>query len=157
MISNRLTTETFFKHLSIKVLKNYSGRAKLKLEEEIRQNIGTREFVVAGAFYNTLVSLNEDIDETCNTLFKKLSIHKLDILPESDNKLMDFLTPFTKDSKEISSAMGIESPRLSKLKSGESKSLFPNEVYSLAKAFSLKPSELFDYFYGDGERPKVGV
>jgi len=31
------------------------------------------------------------------------------------------------------------------------------QVYALAKTLQIKPSQLFDYFHGDGERPIIGI
>lgn len=34
---------------------------------------------------------------------------------------------------------------------------YPYQVSALAKISQIKPSQLFDYFHGDGERPIIGL
>ncbi|HAE69330.1 Uncharacterised protein [Sphingobacterium multivorum] len=34
---------------------------------------------------------------------------------------------------------------------------YPYQVYALAKILQIKPSQLFDYFHGDDERPIIGL
>lgn len=33
----------------------------------------------------------------------------------------------------------------------------PFQVYALAKISEIKPRQLFNYFYGDGPRPMIGI
>jgi hypothetical protein len=148
----------YFLEFALKIIsKENSGKSKRALETQVEKIIGTRKVVLAHSFYTVSVLLNVDIDSLCDELFNNIKPTKLYPISESENKLSDFLSPFVQDIKVISSAVAIKNSRLSRLLSGEFKHLYPNEVYSMAIFFGLKPNQLFCYFYGEGERPIVGV
>ncbi len=52
-------------------------------------------------------------------------------------------------------------PQVSPLKiirhANDGTDFYPYQVYALAKISQIQPSQLFDYFYGDGERPIIGL
>lgn len=154
---NKLQTD-YFLGLALKVIsKEYSGKSKPELEILVRDILGKRNLVLAESFYGVLQLLNMNIDVTCDKVFKEHKFTRLHLVSESGNKLKDFLSPFVQGTKDVASAANIENTRLSRLLKGEFMHLYPTEVYGLAKSLGLKPSQLFHYFYGDGERPVVGV
>lgn len=157
MKNNQLQTQEFLGFVLKIIAKEYRGKSKRDLEAKVKDMLGTRKLVLAASFYNVLKLLNADVDVACDKLFKNHKFSLLDLLPESDNRLKDFLSIFIQETKDIASAAKIENTRLSRLLSGEFMHLYPDEVYGLAKSFSLNPSQLFDYFYGDGDRPVVGA
>lgn len=157
MKNNKLRTDYFLKFALEIVLKEYTGESKLEYEVLVKDILGTRKFVLAESFYKVLQLLNVNIDVSCDKLFQNHTFTLLDLRPESNNKLKDFLSPLVQDTKDVASAAKINNSRLSRLLSGEFKHLYPNEVYGLAKSLGLKPSQLFYYFYGNGKRPIVGV
>ena len=139
------------------ISKEYTRKFKLEREDLVKGILGKRKLVLAESFYKVLHLLNVNIDASCDKLFGDHKYTPIDLKSESNNKLKDFLSPFVQDTKDVASASNIENSRLSRLLSGEFKHLYPNEVYGLAKSLGLKPSQLFHYLYGDGERPVVGV
>ncbi|PRD46913.1 helix-turn-helix domain-containing protein [Sphingobacterium haloxyli] len=106
-------------------------------------------------FYNVLKLLNEDIDKVCKTFYSQHSAHILDSLKKTENRFANLISPYLNSQNQISESSQISSKRFNRLFAGELKELYADEVYGLAKAFDLKPSQLFEYFYGDGERPVV--
>ncbi|AIM36174.1 hypothetical protein KO02_05295 [Sphingobacterium sp. ML3W] len=148
-----------FKYFTSKTLdKNYKGKEKRDLEKEINQKIGTREFVLAKIFYAIIKQLGLNIDETCLILLPiAQSLPDLNLFPNKENKLNSFISTYSKELKEIADSAGIEYNRFIKLHNGEYSNLYPNDVNGLAIAFNILPSQLFEYFYGDGERPMIGL
>ena len=108
-------------------------------------------------FYKVLKFLNEDIDKICKTFYSQNAAHILDSFKSTENRFINLISPFLNSQNQISESSQINSKRFNRLFAGELKELYADEVYGLAKAFDLKPSQLFNYFYGDGERPVVGV
>jgi len=157
LIDNKLKSKYFLECVLAIRSKELTESSKQEIESQIKDLLGTRKFILAESFYNVLISLNIDIDDFCDNIFGKLKITTLYPLPESDNKLNDFISPFVQDTKEIASAIVVDNSRLSRLLSGEFKHLYPNEVYSIAIFFGLRPQQLFQYLYGGGMRPIVGL
>lgn len=157
MKNKELYTDSLLSFVLKIASKDYSSKSRRELETQVRKMLGSRKLVLAVSFYNVSTLLDLDIDAFSERFFGNYKFKKLDLTPTSDNRLKDFLTPYTRDVKEISTAANIENTRLSRLLSGEFAHLYPSEVYGLAKAFGLNPSQLFDFFYGKGPRPVVGV
>lgn len=155
--NNELNTITFLDFALKIVSKNYTGKSKRDVETQIKKTLGTRKLILATSFYSVLKLLDLDVDLLSEKFFKNHKFSPLDLTPESDNRLKDFLSPYILDVKTVSNAANIENTRLSRLLSGEFTHLYPNEVYGLSKAFGLNSSQLFEYFYGNGSRPVVGV
>lgn len=108
-------------------------------------------------FYNVLTYLNEDIDMICKSFFRQHNAQILDSLKKTDNKFFNLISPYLNSQNQISERSQIKSKRFNRLFSGELKELYAEEIYGLATAFGVEPSQLFEYFYGDGERPVVGM
>ncbi|MCL6220664.1 hypothetical protein [Zunongwangia pacifica] len=157
MNNNILSTDFFLKFIFKLISKEYSGKSKKKLENVIEDIVGTRNLVLAESFYNVTQLLNINIDVVCDKLFKDYKFKRLHLISESDNKLKNFLSPFVKGSKDIALAANIENTRFSRLLKGEFVHLYPSEVYGISKSLDIKPSQLFNYLYGDGERPKIEI
>lgn len=157
MKNRELETRIFLDSMLRKLARAYTGKSRRELEAKIREILGSRKLVLAVSFYNVIQLLDLDIDELSEHFFKTHSFSLINLAPESENRLKDFLTPYIQDLKNISKASNIENTRLSRLLSGEFINLYPSEVYGLAKSFGLNPSQLFDYLYGDGDRPVVGL
>lgn len=155
--NNELYTDLFLDYLLKVITRNFTGKVKRELERQIEEFLGSRKLVLATTFYHALQALELDIDKTSEKFFKNHMFTLINLRPETDNRLRDFLAPHILGVKNVSVATNIEYTRLSRLLSGEFSHLYPNEVYGLAKAFSLNPSTLFEYFYGDGPRPVVGL
>ncbi|EKF55077.1 hypothetical protein I215_09451 [Galbibacter marinus] len=157
MGGNKLNNETFLEFALEILSKEYAGESKRELVTNIKDILGTRKIVLAESFYQIILMLKLDIDSVCEILFKEHKVVVLNLVQESDNKLKDFLTPFIYDSSIIASSACIENTRFSRLLKGEFVKLYPSEVYGIAKSFNLMPHQLFHYFYGQGERPLIGV
>ncbi|MGA6119797.1 helix-turn-helix domain-containing protein [Sphingobacterium anhuiense] len=52
---------------------------------------------------------------------------------------------------------GIDNVRLNKLLTDPKKRPYAEELNNIAKLMGIKSSQLFEYFYGDGERPVIGL
>jgi hypothetical protein len=157
LIDNKLETEFFSTFILKSISKRFSGKEKRDFELRVKELLGTRKNILARNFYDVITLLGLDIDLICEKLFKKHKFKLIRHVGDSSNKLRFFLSIFLQDVTQIALATGIENSRITRLLSGEFKNLYPDEVYGLAKAFDLKPSQLFEYFYGDGERPVVGA
>lgn len=157
MSKNRLLASEFIDFL--KKINDNKTHAKQNYDafKEIQQTIDNRKYVTGEVFYEVILKLHLDINIITKDLFSKKGEKKMSFIGEQDNKFRDFISPFTIEMKEIAKIMDAIPSRATKLKTGESKVLYPHEVYGLAIAFGLKPSQLFDYFYGDAERPIVGL
>ena len=157
MTINNLTSETL-KTLCFKILKKELKGRKLEQKfKELSQLIGDRQYVLGRVFYSVSKSLDIDIDLLCTKVFKDYKWLPLFNNVEFQTKIQTFIYPYVNSANNISVAAGIEKTRFSRLQKGELKELYADEVYGLARAFDLKPSQLFEYFYGDGERPVVGI
>ncbi|WP_284180535.1 helix-turn-helix domain-containing protein [Sphingobacterium faecium] len=155
MIISYLNILTFRGFVLNEIKHSHNNSEKRKLEKEIDKLLGTRGLVLGKTFYDVIKLLNLNIDTVCFTLFPKESSSKLNLFPESNNKIHNFISTYIGDLKLLSKTTGIEYNRLTKLFNGEYKNAYPEDINGLAIAFSLKPSQLFEYFYGDGERPVI--
>ncbi|WP_437920416.1 helix-turn-helix domain-containing protein [Sphingobacterium sp. LRF_L2] len=135
-----------------------SDEEKRFLQQKINDTIGTSAQSFSAIKFLIVAKLIKiDIDDLCENVFHDHKWKKLDWSTFGTNHLKTFLTPFTFSQNSIAEYAGIEKARLSRVMNGLLETLYPHEVYGLAKAFDLNPSELFDYFYGNGEKPLVGL
>jgi len=155
MIISYLDISTFRDFVLNEIKQTHTNSEKRRLGKEIDKLLGSRDLVLGKTFYLVIKLLNLNIDTVCFTLFPKQSSSGLNLFPESNNKIYNFISTYIGDLKLLSKATGIEYNRLTKLFNGEYKNAYPEDVNGLAIAFNLKPSQLFEYFYGDGERPII--
>jgi len=109
----------------------------------------------ARSFYNVVSVLDEDIDNLCKIFFKSHPAFKLTSLENHKNKMQGLFKPMINSKRQLSEASGIKETRLGEVFDERYDEMYSYEVYGLAIAGGLKPSQLFDYFYGDGLRPVV--
>lgn len=157
MITNYLKSNKFELFILKGLQKRFNSAEIRKLKKEIPKLLGTRDLILAKTFYEIIKLVKLDIDEVCLALFPNQPSTNLDLLPESENKIRNFLTTYLGDLKLVSKASGIEYDRLRKLFNGEYINAYPEDIYGLSIAFNLKANLLFNYLYGDGERPIVGL
>lgn len=157
MIVKYLETNKFKIFILKSLTKKYSSGEKRKLEKEIDKLLGTRELVLGKTFYTIVNLVKLDINEVCLNLFSNATPSNLILFPDSDNKINNFISTYLGDLRLVSEASGIEYNRLTKLFNGEYKNAYPEDVNGLAIAYGLKPSQLFEYFYGEGPRPIIGI
>lgn len=130
------------------------GETQAKVNQ-ILKNETTR--LTAKSFYDVILLLNQRVDNVCRRFFQGHPAKKLDSLKQSPNKLQNLVNPLLNSRALLSKASGIKETRLGELFQKKFDEIYASEVYGLAIALNLKPSQLFDYFYGDGERPVVSV
>lgn len=148
-----------FRQYVDKVLKQkYKNKPEREAtRDEIQDIIASEGGELFGkTFYIVLKKLEVDINESCDTLFFDVNPALLKDLDGDESKLAKFLAPYTRSESEISDASRVDGARFSRVKNKLLPDLYAFEVYGLAKAFSLKPNQLFNYFYGNGPRPVVG-
>lgn len=107
-------------------------------------------------FYLIINKIEEDIDKVCDILFHDYVWELLDDVKENETKLAKFIYHYTRSDEQIAKAAGIQPSQFNRVKNKKDKDFYAHEVFGLAKTCGLKPSQLFHYFYGDGERPVVG-
>ncbi len=149
----------FKRHINLLIKRRYPRKAEYEANQDKYQSlIGDMGDELYGrTFYTILKRLEEDIDKTSNILFKDYNWTKIENTTSAGTKLAQLISPITKSEAEIAEAAGIKKVRFSRVKNSEIEDLYAWEVYGLAKALGLKPSQLFEYFYGDGERPVIGM
>lgn len=129
-----------------------------ELKEEIESVLETEPLKLSGkSFHKVVLILKEDIDEVCKQFFKGYPAVKLASLKGHSNKMQSLFGPIINSKSQLGSAARIKDFRLTEIFNNGSEAMYAYEVYGLAIAAGLKPSQLFHYFYGDGERPVVGV
>ncbi|RKE45358.1 hypothetical protein [Sphingobacterium detergens] len=155
--SNKL--ELFSKHISSILKKKIKDRSALKKKsEEISNLLSESSPKLDGRiFHKVLIILGEDIDAFCNNYFGKHEGHILASLEKNGNLFHDLINPYINSQNQLSDSSKIIAKRFNRLFSGELKELYADEIYGLSKALACKASELFDYFYGDGPRPMIGI
>lgn len=119
--------------------------------------LGTRKTIRGAVFYEISVLIGINIDILCERVFRNTKYKLLIDLSKAKTKLHAFMMIHSNSDRKISDLTGIETSRLSRLQDGKIKDMYVDEVYALASIFGLKPSQLFEYFYGDGERPIIGL
>ncbi|HWK57306.1 MAG TPA: hypothetical protein VNQ80_08215 [Parapedobacter sp.] len=151
---------TVFRRYVDEILKGrYKNKHKREpIRDEIQDIIASQGGELFGnVFYTILKKLEVDIADACSVLFSDLEPTPLKDLDGDESKLAKFLVPYTRTDSEVSDASLIDGARFSRVKNKLLPDLYAFEVYGLAKAFGLNPSQLFDYFYGDGPRPVTGL
>lgn len=113
--------------------------------------------LTAFSFYKVLQIIGDDFDKICLAFFKDHSAFKLESLNHNANKLDNLFAPLINSRKELSKASSIKETRLSELFKKRFDHLYAYEAFGLSIAAGLKPSQLFEYFYGDGPRPVIGI
>ena|SRR5690606_20388008 len=117
--------------------------------------IEERTLVYADEFYKIIKCTSLDFDESCDEVFKNTDVKTYESKWQSE--LGIFLSEYIKPVNYLPERTGIDGVRFNKLLTDKKKRPYAVELYLIAKVLNLKPSQLFDYFYGDGERPVVGV
>ncbi|SFT15823.1 helix-turn-helix domain-containing protein [Sphingobacterium wenxiniae] len=111
--------------------------------------------VYADEFYRIIKCTPLDFDKSCEEIFKG------DVITTFENKwrskLGTFLFEYIRPQNYLSETTGIDSVRLNKLLKETNKRPYAVELYLIAKVLKIKPSDLFKYFYGDGDKPIAGV
>lgn len=110
----------------------------------------------AKSFYKVTLVLYEDVDKTCNQFFKGYPAFKLASLQQHSNKMEGLFSPLINSKKQLSDASGIKETRLGEVFKKRFEEMYAYEVYGLSIAGGLNPSQLFEYFYGNGPRPVIG-
>jgi len=160
MIDYKKYNSQTFKSLTDEILTN-NFRGKMSYGEtqvkvnQILKNETAR--LTAKSFYNVILLLNQKVDIVCRRFFQGHPAKKLESLEQSPNKLQNLFNPLLNSRAQLSKASGIKETRLGELFQKKFDEIYASEIYGLAIAAGLKPSQLFDYFYGDGERPVVGA
>jgi hypothetical protein len=151
--------EEFFKYILSILKKKIKNKSELKNKsKEISNLLSESSPKLDGRiFHKTLIFLGEDIDTFCNNYFNKHEGYILASLKKNENLFHDLINPYINSQNQISDSSKIIAKRFNRLFSGELKELYPDERYGLSKALACKPSQLFDYFYGEGERPVIGL
>ncbi|WP_286851734.1 MULTISPECIES: hypothetical protein [Sphingobacterium] len=160
MIDNqRNRLEYFTNHISSLLKKKIKDKLELKkMSNQISNFLNESSPKLDGRiFYKVLIFLGEDIDSFCIDYFNKHEGYILASLKKNGNLFHDLIYPYLNSQNQISDSSKIIAKRFNRLFSGELNELYADEIYGLSKALACKPSELFDYFYGDGERPIIGL
>ncbi len=108
-------------------------------------------------FYNILTYIGLDIDETCTEYFESNNAYTLKSLAPSENLFYNLISPFINSQNQVSDSSNIKGKRFNRLFSGELTELYAQEINDLAIALNNNPSQLFEYFYNNGERPIVRI
>lgn len=160
MTENQLNKlESFTKHILSIIDKKFKNKLEHKNKSQQILDIlnGSSPKLDGRIFYRVLIILGEDIDEFCDNYFGKHEGYILESLKKNGNLFHDLIYPFTNSQNQISDSSKIIAKRFNRLFSGELTELYADEIYGLSKAFAWKPKQLFDYFYGDGERPMINI
>lgn len=110
--------------------------------------------VYAEEFYKIIKCTSLDFDRSCEEVFKGIDITTFENKWKS--KLGEFLFEYIRPQNYLSETTGIDSVRLNKLLKEINKRPYAVEVYLISKVLKIKSSQLFNYLYGDGEKPIVG-
>lgn len=160
MIDNQPTKlKHFSNHISSILKKKIKDKSELKKKYEQISNILNESSpkLDGKIFYKVLIFLEEDIDSFCINHFSKHEGYILASLKKNGNLFHDLIYPYLNSQNQISDSSKIIAKRFNRLFSGELNELYADEIYGLSKALGCKPSQLFNYFYGDGERPIIGL
>jgi|GEM_PF-419653 len=109
-------------------------------------------------FYLVLKELDRDINIACMDLFHDYKYPGMKSPAENLTRFAKFISGISLSDGEIASAIGASGSRISRIRhSNDDTDFYPYQVYALAKISQIKPSQLFEYFYGDGPRPMIGI
>ena len=113
--------------------------------------------LTAKTFFNVIRSLELDLKTICDLFFKTIPSIKLKSIKSSKNKLEDLLGSYFNSKLELVTASGIKETTLNELFDNKFDRLYAYEACAIAISFGIEPAVLFDYFYGDGPRPIIGI
>lgn len=108
-------------------------------------------------FYEILLYTGLDIDKLCVEYFIEKGSSVLTSLTSSENLFRNLISPHINSQNQFSKSSDIKDKRFNRLFSGELTDLYAHEVNDIAIALNTKPSLMFKYFYGNGERPIIGL
>ncbi|MDR2273898.1 MAG: hypothetical protein LBF27_23525 [Sphingobacterium sp.] len=129
---------------------------KDKIQDLIASNGG--DIFSGRMFYLVLKELDRDINIACEDLFHDYTYPGLRSPTENLTQFAKFISGISLTDGEIAFAIGASGSRISRIRhANDETDFYPYQVYALAKISQIKPSQLFDYFYGDGERPVIGL
>lgn len=138
--------------------KKHAEREITKEIENIEKLLSDKVFLMGKRFYDFSVEYDFDLNIFCKKVFASSKANKLNLVIESENLLKALVHPFLHSQSDFYTAADIDKTRFSRLlKLNKLNELYADEVYGLAIAFNLLPSQLFEYFYGDCERPIIGL
>ncbi|WP_144243374.1 helix-turn-helix domain-containing protein [Sphingobacterium sp. ML3W] len=109
----------------------------------------------ADEFYRVIKSTTLDFDYSCEEIFKNSNNKEFNNKWKSTLGILLF--DYFKPQNYIEDNTGIDNVRLNKLLTDPKKRPYAEELNNVAKLMGIKPSQLFEYFYGDGERPVIGL
>lgn len=113
--------------------------------------------LTARTFFNVIKYLELDLKTICNLFFRTIPSIELKSIKSSGNKLKNLLGPYFNSKLELVSASGIKETTLNELFENKFDRIYAYEVCAIAISFGIEPHILFNYFYGDGERPIIGL
>lgn len=113
--------------------------------------------LTAKTFFNVVKSLELDLKIICDLFFKTIPSTKLKSIKSSENRLQDLLGPHFNSKLELVIASGIKETTLNELFHNKFDRIYAYELSAIAISFGIEPQILFNYFYGDGERPIIGL
>jgi len=128
---------------------------KLKQVESLLEAETTR--LTGKTFFVITTSLGLNLADICKQFFKNIPSTKLKSLKSSENKLEDLFGIFFNAKTDLVTASCIMETTLNELFKNKFDRIYAYEVCALAIAFGIEPHILFEYFYGDGERPVIGL
>ena len=164
-------TETIdYKDFKIKEFRNYLykciEKSPLKKNERDDKKFEIQGLIVEHGgdnftgkmFYVTLKHLDQDIDLACENLFHDYNYPGIKQSYEGMNKFSVFVSGICLNDADIASAIGASGSRISRIRnSTDETDFYPFQVYALAKISGILSNQLFEYFYGNGKRPIVGI
>ncbi|MCW8310846.1 hypothetical protein K7A41_06395 [Sphingobacterium sp. InxBP1] len=155
----KFNLKSFIDFIEVILEKKFRGKFNYsEIKSQIENTLDNETSkLTALSFYKVLKIINEDIDKTCIAFFKGHTAYKLESLNHNANKLSNLFTPLLNSRKDLSKASSIKETRLGEIFEKRFDQLYAYEAYGLSVAAGLKPSQLFEYFYGDGERPMIGM
>ena len=139
-----------------KLNKDNKEETKDRIQDLITKN-GSDKFF-GKMFYITLTELKKDIDIACEDLFHDYEYEGIKPTNKNNSKFSIFVSGISLNDADIANAIGASGSRVSRVRNNTDETdFYPYQVYALAKISNILASQLFDYFYGDGERPVIGL
>lgn len=152
-------TVSFRSFLKRYINENYNTSSALSQKIEIIDLFLEKETakLTAKTFFNVIKSLELDLEIICNLFFKTIPSTKLKSIKSSKNKLEDLLGPYFNSKLELVTSSGIKETTLNELFDNKFDRIYAYELSAIAISFGIEPHIMFNYFYGDGERPIIGL
>ncbi|WP_312330782.1 hypothetical protein [Sphingobacterium sp.] len=152
-------TVSFRSFLKKHINENYKTPSALSRKIEIIDLFLEKETakLTAKTFFNVIKSLELDLKIICNLFFKTIPSTKLKSIKSSKNKLENLLGPYFNSKLELVTASGIKETTLNELFDNKFDRIYAYELSAIAISFGIEPHVMFNYFYGDGERPIIGL